>query len=109
MNYKLINLTAHNINLILDNNKIQVIESSGLARCIVETEHVDNINGIPVYRNKFTDVIGLPDEEKDTVYVVSRIVAEAVKGKRFDCIIVDKTIRDEKKFIIGCKGFAVIR
>lgn len=106
---KIVNLTPHNINLILDNNKILVIESSGVARCNVETRLVNYINDIPVYRNRYTDVVGLPDGDKDTVYVVSRIVAEAVKDKRFDCVIVDNTIRDEKNFIIGCKGFAVIR
>lgn len=69
----------------------------------------DDFNGVSLNSNTYGEVVGLPEPAENTLYIVSSIVAHAVKGKRADCIIVDKTIRDEKNFIIGCKGFAVIR
>ena len=91
-------------------NKILTIESSGNVRCEMITQVLDDdFNGVSLNSNTYGEVVGLPEPAENTLYIVSSIVAHAVKGKRADCIIVDKTIRDEKNFIIGCKGFAVIR
>lgn len=110
MNYKIINLTPHNINLIMKDNKIKTIETSGNARCQVITEVLDDdFNGVSLNSNIYGEVVGLPEPAENTLYIVSSIVAHAVKGKRNDCIVVDKTVRDEKNFIIGCKGFVVVR
>lgn len=104
---KLINLTPHPIVLIGDSMTAE-IKPSGLARCKVTTEKVSEINGFPVNRNSYSQVIGLPEPEKDTIYIVSVLVAKAVNGKRDDCIVVDQTVRNEQGQIIGCKGFAKI-
>lgn len=104
---KLINLTPHPIVLIGDSMTAE-IKPSGLARCKVTTEKVSEINGFPVNKNSYSQVIGLPKPEKDTVYIVSALVAKAVNGKRDDCIVVDQTVRNEQGQIIGCKGFAII-
>ena len=82
---KLINLTPHPIILIGDSMTAE-IKPSGLARCKVTTEKVGEVNGFPVNKNTYSQVVGLPDPEKDTVYIVSAIVAKAVNGKREDCI-----------------------
>lgn len=102
---KIINLTPHDI-MYSNRGKIQVIETSGQARCTMESKMVDTIENIPVYKNSYGEVTGLPDEKEDTYYVVSRIVAEAMKGKRNDLLIVDKTVRDDKGFIVGFQAFA---
>ena len=51
-------------------------------------------------------VTGLPDEEDGTVYIVSRIVKNAIPH-RSDCLVPDDILRDEKGVIIGCRGFAL--
>lgn len=101
----IINLTPHDV--VYSNKKnFRVIQTSGLARCTMESKMVDIIDNIPVNQNSYGEVIGLPEEKEGTYYIVSRIVAEAMKGKRNDLLIVDKTIRDDKGFIIGFQAFA---
>lgn len=102
---KIINLTPHDI-MYSNRGKFQVIKTSGEARCLLESRMIGSIGEIPVYQNTYGQVVGLPDEEEGTYYVVSRIVAEAMKGKRNDLFIVDKTIRDDKGFIVGFQAFA---
>lgn len=102
---KIKNLTPHTITILNGEKKIE-LASEGLARVSTTTEVVDIINGIPVNVVKMGEVTGLPAPEKDTILVVSRIVAEAVKGKRNDCLIVDKTVRNADGQIIGCTSLA---
>jgi membrane protease subunit (stomatin/prohibitin family) len=105
----IINLTPHNITLIDNNNNIvDVFQSAGLARVDSNTCQVSTVNGIPVNTVKFGNVTGLPDPQDDTFFVVSRIVADAVKGTRNDILIVDKTVRNDAGQIIGCQAFAVV-
>lgn len=104
---KLINLTPHDINLYRDGKLVQTLKSEGVARCSVESKKIAEINDYPIYENFFGEISGLPEPQKDTYFIVSRIVAEAAKN-RTDLLIVDKTIRDENGKIIGCEGFAVL-
>jgi len=100
---KILNLTPHEITLCG-----QKLPSSGVARVAQTTQQVDQINGIPVNRLTFGQVVGLPEAQKDTIYIVSKIVAEAVKGQRDDVYIVDKTVRNEQGQIVGCEALAVV-
>lgn len=78
--------------------------SEGVARCTSEVKVVDNLEGIDITETTFGEVFGLPEEVLGIRYIVSRIVAEAVKGKREDCFIVSETIRNEEGRIVGCKS-----
>lgn len=106
---KIINATPHAINIMDNgNNVIQTLEPSGICpRCSVERETVNSINGIPVNRSVFGDVVGLPDYKEGTIYIVSRVVAEA--AKRPDLYIVDDAVRDDAGRIIGCRALATIQ
>lgn len=101
----IINLTPHDV-VYSNKGNFKVIQTSGLARCTMESKMVDIIDNIPVNQNSYGEVVGLPEEQEGTYYIVSRIVAEAMKGKRNDLLIVDKTIRDDKGFIVGFQAFA---
>ena len=108
----LINLTPHNINLITDKGGV-VIKSSGVARCSQEDILIGSVDGgipsIPIYKTMYGEVIGLPDKEVEgTYYIVSLLVANALRGKRNDLLVVAKTIRNNEGQIVGCKGFARI-
>lgn len=99
----IINLTPHAIVLCG-----KTIEPSGLARCETSSIKISEVNGITVNQRSFGEVYGLPKPEEDTYYIVSSIVAQAVRGLRNDCLIVDETIRDEAGRIVGCKSLAKI-
>ena len=104
----LVNLTPHAINMIVDGDVKETIVSSGLARCSVMSNVVGQINGYNVCENTYGEVVGLPQPQEGTIYIVSALVAQAVKGLRTDVVVVDKTVRNESGQIIGCTGFARI-
>ena len=85
---KIINLTAHSINVILGEQNI-AYPSEGLARVKTEEKETEKINGIPVVKTVYTDVEGLPEPEENTVYLVSTLVLQALKANgvcRPDCL-----------------------
>lgn len=79
------------------------------ARVVVTREQQDvlSIHGIsvPVNRAVFGEVENLPPPEDGTAYVVSRVVAEAARG-RDDLYIVDDTVRDAEGRIVGARALA---
>ena len=101
----IINLTPHDINLLLEDDVI-VFKSEGIAR-VQQKEALDEyFDRVPIYKNKYGEVEGLPEEKDGVYYIVSFVVASALKDKRNDLLIVTKTERNEKGQIIGCYGFA---
>lgn len=106
---KLINLTPHKVVVMNDDrNILHVINPSGIVARVKMDRVLDgNIDGIPIFKVKFTDVVDVPAPQKDTFFIVSNIVAQALKGKRNDLIVPDTAlaIRDADGRIIGVKGF----
>lgn len=106
-NTNIINLTPHTITIIRDGGENIVIPASGLARASQERVQVADINGIPVNRVIFGDVVGLPDPQPDTIFVVSSLTAQAVPDRQ-DVFITDEAVRDEAGRVIGCRALAHI-
>lgn len=104
---KIVNLTPHTLNLYRDGEMILAIPSSGVARVSVTSQIIGEVNGFPIRRNTYGEIVDLPDSEPETVYVVSALVAQAAKD-RTDLLVVDDTVRNAEGQIIGCRGFAVI-
>ena len=104
----IINCTPHAINVMDSEGKeILTLEPSGICpRCSVERKKVGDINGIPINKSVFGDVYDLPSPQPDTIYIVSRLVAEATR--REDLYIVDDAVRDENGRIIGCRALASV-
>ena len=104
----IMNCTPHAINIMDSEGKeILTLEPSGICpRCSVERKKVGNINGIPINKSVFGDVYDLPSPQPDTIYIVSRVVAEA--ARREDLYIVDNAVRDENGRIIGCRALASV-
>lgn len=102
---KIINLTPHTINLYRNGEMVLAIPSSGVARVNVTSQTVGEVNGFPIRQNAYGEVVGLPEPEEGTVYIVSALVAQAAKN-RADLLIVDDTLRNSEGQIIGCRGFA---
>ncbi len=113
---EIINATPHEINVIMEGSlfttgnlekEISFPPSGIVVRLTTTKEVVGSAEGIPVHKVRYGEVEGLPEPQAEVVYIVSSLVANALKGKRYDLIMVDDTVRDEKGKIIGCKAFAI--
>lgn len=104
----LINLTPHDINLFRGDELVETVKSSGVARVSVRSEIIGEINGYPISKNFYGEIIGLPEPQPGVFYVVSALVAQAAAGRRTDLLVVNDTVRDKDGRIIGCRGFARI-
>lgn len=119
-NAHLVNLTPHDITIQMADqhteyfstlNKSFTIAPSGVvARCKTEYNTVAQVvaggDVFNIRERYFNEPQDLPEPKEGTLYIVSRIVAEACAGVRNDLLMVDGTIRDEKGRIIGCEAFA---
>jgi hypothetical protein len=106
---EIINLTPHEV-VIMDNNKeiiLKLPKCPNPPRLSERREVVGIVNNTLINRVTFS-VEGdyLPPQKEGTYYVVSRLIAEAIK--REDLLIPDEAVRDEEGRIIGCKSFAII-
>ena len=111
---KVVNLTAHSINVILGEKEL-AYPSEGLARVRTEEKTIGTVEGIPVIKTVYTTVEGLPEQQENTIYLVSTLVLQALKTNgidRPDCLApntgISGAIRDEQGCIIGVKGFQTI-
>lgn len=62
---------------------------------------------LPVFRTEPGEVVGLPEPEDGTFYIVSRVIAEACR-ERGDLLIPDDAVRNAAGQIVACKALAVI-
>ncbi|MED0649938.1 hypothetical protein P9246_10725 [Aeribacillus pallidus] len=102
---KIINLTPHSV-VITDG---PIFEPSGtVARVSVQQVDDGNINGVPVKKQTFGDIVDLPAPADDTVYIVSAIVLAAAKAVgRTDCVAPDTSnaVRNDAGHIVSVPGF----
>lgn len=99
------NLTPHDINIV-GYGVLPKCETP--ARVEVELTQIGTVNGIAVFQNQYGKVNNLPDETGEVWYIVSLIVANAIRGSRKDCYVVNETVRDESGRIIGCKSLSLV-
>jgi len=115
---KFVNLTPHEV-VVFDStgqNIILRIPPSGqVARVSVASEVVGEVNGIPIRKTVYGDILDLPEPRSNTIYIVSTIVLIAAKEKgiyRRDLIAPDtnpdSVIRDPQGRVIGVKYFQVV-
>ena len=106
---KIKNLTPIVLNIINDYGATINIEPSGeVARCRQTEKFVGILpNAIPVTKQGFGEVEGLPAPEPNTILVVSRLVAERVKD-RTDVYVPGPLVRDEEGRIVGCRGLSAL-
>lgn len=104
-----INLTPHACNIVIDGQIVASFPSQGMARCATLTEPDGELGGIPVVRQAFGPVSGLPEPQDDTIYIVSMVVAQHpdVRG-RADVVApnTSQAVRDAGGAIIGVPGFS---
>jgi hypothetical protein len=105
---KIVNMTPHTITIVdSDNQIIREYPSAGVARVSTTSEITGEIDGIPVVKTSFGEVVGLPEPDGESIYIVSMPVSQATKG-RTDIIGPDTgptAYRIDGK-IIGVRQFA---
>lgn len=101
----LVNLTPHAITFVNEQGEtLLTVEPSGtLARVSTSTVTIGDVDGIPVTETEFAEVQGLPAPKRDTVYIVSSLVAQRVQTRR-DVFIPNESVRDERGRIVGCRS-----
>ena len=100
-----VNLTPHDIHVVMPDGSVRIFERSGtIARCSVDTELVDRVDGIELSRAQFGTVDNVPDIVQGTYYIVSMLVRQAL-SYRHDIVSPGELVRDSSGNVIGCKGF----
>ena len=103
---KFVNLTPHTVNIFLNNGEILSIEPSGtIARVSVTRRQIDEIDGVPVFTSEFGHIENLPTPCRDTIFIVSSLVAQRCNG-RSDILIPDDSVRDKMGRILGCRALS---
>jgi len=106
---KIVNLTPHDIVVFAaDGTELRRYPATGVfARAAARTEIIGELDGVPVARQQFGEVSDLPDPEPGTVYLVSLVVGQALKGQRDDLYGPDTSpdgaVRDAEGRIAGTR------
>lgn len=100
---KIINCTPHTVNI----GELEIKPSGILPRLSESRKVVSNIAGININFCNFGKTDSLPERNTGTVYIVSRVVAEANKTRN-DLIFPDELIRDDKGRTIGCSSIGTV-
>jgi hypothetical protein len=114
----LVNLTPHEVILydsIGQSIVLKIPPSGRVARVAVKSEIVGEVNGILIRKTTYGDIVDLPDQQEDTVYIVSTVVLLALQAKgirRGDVVSPDtnpdSVIRDPQGKILGVKYFQTL-
>jgi len=114
---EIINLTPHEITIISEGGEeiMRIPPSGTVARVSVKSEVVGEVNGVPIRKTVYGDIVGLPEPRENTFYVVSTLVLIAAREKgicRRDLIAPDtnpdSVIRDHQGRVVGVKYFQVV-
>lgn len=109
---KVVNLTGHDITVIQWNNERVTLESDGYLRVDSDMENVSSVrvDGLRIPLLEITERMspdGLPPPSRNTLYVVSGIVA--AKVQRDDFAVPARVTRNSIGTVAGCRAFARVR
>lgn len=104
----IINLTPHPVRLRrVDGSELTLSACGEPAR--VSTIPVVGcvIEGMKTFKNIYGPITNLPDPEPGVVYLVSRVVAQAVGSRRADLYVPSDLYRDQYGMIVGAAALEV--
>jgi hypothetical protein len=103
---KFVNLTPHDVVVIVDGKTTIFPKTDTIARCEVIRQKCSIIDGIPIYATRLGNAIGLPPMENGKLFIVSTLVKDR-EYTRKDLVSPGNLIRNEAGFVIGCEGFNI--
>lgn len=99
---KLVNLTPHPVRLCgLDIQPSGQVARVSTTEVVVDNIDVDGTN-VPILSVEFGEVVGLPEPEDGTIFIVSALVAQA--ARRSDVMSPGRLVRDPEGRVIGADG-----
>lgn len=103
----IINLTPHEVNIFIDEETMIVLPKCETpARCTTSNVYLGEFEGVPIYHVVYENVLNLPNPQVGVIFVVSAIVAQAVKN-RDDVFAPDSgtsAIRNSSGQIVAVRG-----
>lgn len=101
---KIENLTEHPVIILDKQNKVimHIPPSGQVARVKKITERVGEMGAIPVSSSRFATIKGLPNERRNCVFIVSKMVHEAANW-RDDLYYPAEKVYENRR-CIGCKS-----
>lgn len=106
-----VNLTPHALNVRTLDGSTSVLPPSpdGVARVVYDRLPPEQatLNGHEVQiavAGSPREIIGLPDPEPHTIYIVAKAVADAAPASRGDLMSPGRLLRDAEGKVIGCDG-----
>ncbi len=112
-NITITNCTPHDVNIVgEDGSVVATIPASGIIpRCQATTEEVSTVQvdgvTIPLTASHFGDVYDLPEASDGTLFIVSRVVADAAP-ERHDLVVPDQLVRDSSGQVVGAKSLSFV-
>jgi hypothetical protein len=102
---KFVNLTPHAINIYNSEKQLvmTVPPSGAVARVQTQRKLSAVYDGVEIYRTQYGNVENLPAPQKDTIYIVSALVAAAVP-RRDDVLQPGELLRNDAGQPVGCVG-----
>lgn len=96
-----VNLTSHAVTVCCGESSRTFELSGQLARCQQSEQVIRQLDGLPITRQVFGQVEGLPEHKDGIYYIVSHLVAAACPD-RTDLFCPGPTIKGTDGRIIGC-------
>lgn len=97
----IVNLTPHIVNIV---GKPAILPEAEPARVSSTTTPVGEVEGYPLFRTEFGEVVGLPPYQEGVYHIVSRVVAAALPGRK-NLLVPSGLVRGEGGKVTGAKGF----
>jgi len=111
---KIINLVAHNINVLNKDGKEIIIPPSGkIVRVEFVQEEINNVDNFSIFKKSYNNVKFPIDIESDKFYIVSREVLKALQEQDYPMVNnfmspnTTKAKKDENGVILNVRGFTV--
>jgi len=100
---KYINLTKHEIHELTSG---LVLKPSSNPILVRTSTKVDRIHaGAPIMHTKVSSIRGLPEPQKDTIYVVPALALNCIPKDRTDIVAPGSVKKDTTGKVLGCVGF----
>ena len=103
---KIKNCTPHPIDIwdAAGGRIMRTIPRSDVVVRLRETnEHIGEADGITISRTTYGEAVDLPEEDPDTLLIVSVLVKSALP-ERHDLVVPVELVRDDEGHIVGCRS-----
>jgi hypothetical protein len=113
MTERFVNLTPHNVYVQVETDSEDltayrqngvIFASGSVARVSTRNVRAGVVGGIPVFRQEYGAVVGLPDPEESVYYIVSAIVRTALPSRK-DLVSPGDLVRNSAGEVVGCGSF----